>query len=625
MPRIVTASQSCSHALRVFVLTDRNDFRVGRRDPGEPATTPEIDLHPDSRVSRKHCRVTRHGRIWKIEDTGSKYGTFLNGKDIGRERAVDLPPEAEVRTGDTSWILVPDNWLLIPCETLAVFGPASRQVSYAAYHCGTPVVGELHVRNLGARGSTPHRICMRIPDYSDICEVHVPALEPHSETVLGIPCLRLHGDMLRRLLGAARSRLMVTLDHAESPELSPDVGMLGMWDWSHAADARRTVAAFVSPHDPVVVALMRDATKRLAQEEGISSFEALLASGRRDAERIALGVVYRCLASQPGLSWERPAIKTCFDGGPLYQSIRPPHQIISSSPGSDNRATCLDLAVLMASCIENCGACPVILFAGEKEETAHHAFVGCWAGSSPGERPVIHDSQFLLGEVESGNLFVCECTGVLDRGPDDPKLSFEQALAAAGEIVRETPAMSAVDIGALRPPFGPITPMDCALAPELARAYDEAMTFANKKNREAIETGFLLYGLLASKGALTVAVFKALAVDSEEKRRCFLNGIHRRSRAAEPQPTWNYLECRRLAEAYAWYAGSRTVREQDLWWALLDRGAQSNSLQSALRLAGIGYPELRAALVRVCPRPEAADGDPFLASKPWSSVYRKRP
>jgi len=609
--------------LRVLVVADRNEFRVGRRDPRDRVATPEIDLYPDSRVSRKHCRVTRHGGTWKIEDTGSKYGTFLNGKNIGRECAVDLPPGAEVRTGDTYWILVPDDWLLIRSEALAVFGPVSQQVTYAAYHCGTPVVGELHARNLGDAGSVPHRISFRIPDYSDTCEVEVPPLDPHTESVLGIPGLRLHGDMLKRLIGAVRSRLIVAVDDTESPESSPDVGILSMWAWSHAGDARCTVAAFVSPHDPVVAALMRDAAHRLAQEEGMASFEALLASGRRDAEEVALGVVYRSLARRPGLSWERPIIKLCLDGRPFYQSIRPAHQIVGSSAAREVKATCLDLAVLMASCLENCGVCPVILFVEDKDGATRHAFVGCWAGTTPGERPVVRDSQFLRGEVESGNLFVCECTGVLDKGPDCPRLSFEEATAAAAKETEEAPSISAVDIGALRPPLGPITPMDCTLAPEVAKAYDKATVFACEKNREAIETGFLLYGLLAARGAVTVAVFQALMADPEEKQGCFRNGIRRRAHAAEAQPTWNYLECRRLAEAYAWYADSRMVREQDLWWALLDRGARSSSLQSALRLAGIAYPELRAALARVCPRPEVADGDPFLVSKPWSAVRSK--
>ena len=620
MPRIVTASRSCSDALRILALPDQNEFRVGRRDPRHPTMRPEADLFPDSHVSRQHCRVRHHGATWSIEDIGSTDGTFVNGRDIGKQCVVELPPGAEVRTGETHWILVPDDWLLTASGTLVVFGPVSRQVSYAAYHCGTPVVGELHARNLGDTAAGPHTVSFRIPDYSDTCRLHIPPLAPHVSTVLGNPGMRLHGDTLRRLIGAVRSRLIVAVDDVERSESSSDVAVLGMWDWSHAAAARRTVAAFVSPHDPAIVALMRGAANRLAQEESIDSFDILLASGRMDAEQLILGVVYRSLADMSELLWEHPIVKTRFEGGPLYQSIRPPHQVLDSVTAGERKATCLDLSVLMASCLENCGICPLILFVEDEDGAPSHAFVGCWAGTVPGERPVIRDSPFLLAEVQAGSLFLCECTGVLDRGPNRPRLSFEQAIESATLELKKARSVSAVDIRALRPPLGPITAMDCTLAPEVAIAYDQAVALAREKNREAIETGYLLYGLLAAKGAVTAAVLGTFMADPEEKRRSFRDGIRRRAHVVEAQPTWNYLECRRLAEAYAWHAASPTVREQDLWWALLDRGAQSSSLASALRLVGFSYPELRAILMQRFPRPDRDDGGPFLASKPWSTL-----
>lgn len=58
--------------------------------------------------------------------------TFLNGRDISKQGVTKLPAGAEIRTGDTVWTLIDDEWVLICTESVAVFGPSSQQVSYAA-------------------------------------------------------------------------------------------------------------------------------------------------------------------------------------------------------------------------------------------------------------------------------------------------------------------------------------------------------------------------------------------------------------------------------------------------------------------------------------------------------------
>jgi len=274
----------------------------------------------------------------------------------------------------------------------------------------------------------------------------------------------------------------------------------------------------------------------------------------------------------------------------------------------------------MASCLERAGLCPLILFAQTAEGHPQHAFVGCWAGTAPGAAPVINDAGLLRAEAGRGGLLVCECTGVAGTDPTHPKLSFGQATSAAMGEMREAASLCAVDIGASRPPYGAITPMDCALQTEVAHAYDEASRFAREKRRAAVETAFVLYGLLAAGGGLTRMAFRALGLDMEETRLKLRDEVSRGRGSAKPRPTWNCLECQRLAEAYAWHAGAGGVREQDLWRALLDRGSQSRSLQSALRRLQVGADALRSALSHLCPEDGGDDDNPFLRSGPWSAT-----
>jgi hypothetical protein len=61
------------------------ELTIGRLDPAS-ASFPDIDLTTDDAldkgVSRRHAKITRHGREVFIEDLGSINGTFLNHKKL---------------------------------------------------------------------------------------------------------------------------------------------------------------------------------------------------------------------------------------------------------------------------------------------------------------------------------------------------------------------------------------------------------------------------------------------------------------------------------------------------------------------------------------------------------------
>lgn len=60
---------------------------------------------PDRTVSRRHCRVSRRGGEWWIEDLGSTNGTLLNGEPLQAE--APLRPGDEVRMGLSRFVFEP--------------------------------------------------------------------------------------------------------------------------------------------------------------------------------------------------------------------------------------------------------------------------------------------------------------------------------------------------------------------------------------------------------------------------------------------------------------------------------------------------------------------------------------
>ena len=90
---------------------------LGRGDPGSG-----ID---DGAVSRQHCRVTLSGDTWRIEDLGSRNGTFVDAELIGGAPIERAAPRV-VRIGST---------LLVPMRDLDGLDPEQLR------HADRPVIG----------------------------------------------------------------------------------------------------------------------------------------------------------------------------------------------------------------------------------------------------------------------------------------------------------------------------------------------------------------------------------------------------------------------------------------------------------------------------------------------------
>jgi hypothetical protein len=72
---------------RFFV--DQPEFIIGRDE--------ECDLIiPDRQVSRRHARVILQGDQYLLEDLGSKNGTFVNGREIGKPHILEDGDEIQI-------------------------------------------------------------------------------------------------------------------------------------------------------------------------------------------------------------------------------------------------------------------------------------------------------------------------------------------------------------------------------------------------------------------------------------------------------------------------------------------------------------------------------------------------
>src|SRR5687767_9712000 len=65
------------------------------------SSSPDLDLSPDTNVSRNHARLWIEGKICWIEDLGSRFGTRVDGEPIAGKGRVRVDSSRHVEIGDT--------------------------------------------------------------------------------------------------------------------------------------------------------------------------------------------------------------------------------------------------------------------------------------------------------------------------------------------------------------------------------------------------------------------------------------------------------------------------------------------------------------------------------------------
>jgi len=139
------------------------------------------------------------------------------------------------------------------------------------------------------------------------------------------------------------------------------IELLARDEWGGAGDMAQILAAFVSPNDPTVAGVLKEAA-RLLQAAGHESSISGYQSG--DPRRVYLlaGAIWSALTGL-GLTYAVPPASFELHG----QNVRSPRKI-----QNDGLATCLDSTLFLAAAYEAAGLNSAVLFA------AGHAWLGVW-------------------------------------------------------------------------------------------------------------------------------------------------------------------------------------------------------------------------------------------------------
>lgn len=232
--------------------------------------------------------------------------------------------------------------------------------------------------------------------------------------------VQLDGSLLSRLTEAAPATLAFEIRTSNSSDEvlarhEMTVELLARNQWGGIGHLPEMVAAFVQPNDPAIDRVLKAAANAL-QSAGKSGSIDGYTHGAKRAWELASGIWTAVL--QRRLNYALPPASFEHTG----QKIRSPSQLLDSG-----LATCMDLALMFAACLEQAHLNPLLIF------TRGHALVGLWLRDEEFSTSVVDDITALRKRLKLQELLVFETT----LSAQSHAVGFSQAIAHANRQLSE--------------------------------------------------------------------------------------------------------------------------------------------------------------------------------------------
>ncbi|MGR9580507.1 DUF3320 domain-containing protein [Pandoraea sputorum] len=285
---------------------------------------------------------------------------------------------------------------------------ADSTIGYAAIQNNVPVIREILVTNDGETTLSDVELLVRcVPAFAESARFRFEALAPGESRRIAPVDLRPDHQYFSQLDESERAVITATLrvQETELVTATHNIDVLAYDQWAGTRSLPELLAAFCMPNSRVVDKLLARASGLLRQTSVDLSMDGYQSKNREKVWK-QVSAIYSTLVAED-IQYSNPPASFGNDG----QKIRTPERILDTK-----LATCLDLAMLFASCLEQAGLHPVVLF---KEG---HAWVGVWLIETSFPTASLDDVQAVRKRVKSGEFMVFETTGV--AGGQKPSLRW---------------------------------------------------------------------------------------------------------------------------------------------------------------------------------------------------------
>lgn len=555
-----------------------------------------VDLAPDRAVSGRHAHIFRSQGSWWINDLGSTNGTMVNSVRLAPRIPRRLLFGEVVQAGTTLFVVGSDRLMLVQDGPVSAFLEPLPVYSCTLRNNRISVCSRIHLINTAARAEADVELAVAVPGHARTFRKRIGTIAPGEVHSIDPEESITDWEGLDSVTTEEEARIVVSLNGRREAEAA--VTVVALADWPHLARTLTSLASFVQPGDNAIRQLEFDSVQFLAGPNPGAPLSGGASDDRRERTLRSVVAIYRSLADRHAIRYFAPQVRTARNGRFTYQQLRTPEQVLAGDDRTTGHADCLDLTLVLAACCEAMGLLPLIVLVGWDGIEPEHAFLGCWLDGAPRYRPVIEDRAALLAQIDAGRLLVVESTGAC---AGERRLGFDAARREARDKLRRGGSVLALDVTALRPPLGPISPVRLSQSPVVARIYRESVRLQRERGLERLETSHLLYGLLKTGGDLTSRLFERCDRSIEKSLVAVERAIPRDSLEGVGEPTTNYRRCQDEAIRNSVQRRGSMVREADLLWAVIH--SPSAGLRALLGTIGADRETLVRELSRISTRP----------------------
>lgn len=334
-------------------------------------------------------------------------------------------------------------------------------VNFSMQQNHVPVVRKLFVKNEGLATLRKVKIAVSIsPVFCEKFECFFDCIEP--ESIIDVKAVQLNfsTEDLTSLTEKINCHISIDVfigDEEISNETYP-IDLLPFDQWAGSRTLPELLASFVTPNYPSIASIVHRALQFLGKWTGNPSFEAYQ-SRNPDRVKKQMAALYEAIAELGIVYCSSPASYELSG-----QRIRTCDNLLSAKLG-----TCIDMALLYASCLEAVGIHPIIVL------IKGHAFSGGWLVEETFADSVNDDGSLLTKRLAEGinEVAFVETTG-MNSGKD---MSFDSAMKIAGDHLSDSSRFELfVDVQRCR--FVPIRPLPLRINGDYGRKVIEEETVA---------------------------------------------------------------------------------------------------------------------------------------------------
>lgn len=342
--------------------------------------------------------------------------------------AIDFPSTTTIRPpqpAQDARAVPADAALNVELSYIPAVNLASQQNDY-------PIILDLKLENAGGE-DLRNLTCVvsAVPEIFSPKTLHVSALNAGEKAVFSAPEIPLNYAVLAALSDTAAGTMSVSVrgeDGAELLRKNYPVAAYAPDQWLGMRETPELLAAFVTPNLDAISAVMSVVSRELERATGSAAIQGYQADKTRAYEICA--AIYRAVQSF-GIRYSNPPASFGGNG----QRIRLAETIFRF-----RLATCIDLALLFASVMEQCGLHPVLLV------HESHAYVGCHLKKYYFSDLPVEDLQTIRKLVDLDEFVVLETTCVCDDVP----FSEAEKNARTQHLTKDGEFLGAIDVARAR-------------------------------------------------------------------------------------------------------------------------------------------------------------------------------